>query len=351
MTSEELLKLVETLKERIIALIELGIDDKRSSKELLTINNMFDQLGLTVQQVLPPELAKSYFYAVDEATDMLNEAGMNVQGKAMVNGTVSPTFNTQAHVDAVKEIVNDSMMDLNAAFRTAKQNFNAEYEKAVQGVRKDIADGLIDGRNREKIIKRVYETFSENGFTSFTTVDGKNLPLEFYARTVTRTKMTQARNHGHLNRYTEAGVNLVYVTGREPTCGECAKYRNRVFCLDGSDKRFPHVDCYNVFPIHPNCNCKIRPYVIKYKSQADINKEVQHSKSFNPEKDPRTAEQRKKYETDQEKKRIARAEDKQYAKMVSVLGDKAPKSIGAYRRIKRNNPERFAELQSMMRGG
>lgn len=111
MTSEELMKLVETLKERIIALIELGIDDKRSSKELLTINNMFDQIGLTVQQVLPPELAKSYFYAVDEATDMLNEAGMNVQGKAMVNGTVSPTFNTQAHVEAVKEIVNDTMMD------------------------------------------------------------------------------------------------------------------------------------------------------------------------------------------------------------------------------------------------
>lgn len=351
MTSEELLTLVEVLKSRIIALIELGIDDKKTAKELATINNMFTELGLAVQTVLPPELAKSYFYAVDEASQLLDEAGMAVEGQAMVNGTVNPTFNTKAHVEAVKEIVNDSMMDLNAAFRTALLNFNAEYEKAVYGVREDIANGLIDGSNREAIVKKVYETFSENGFTAFRTVDGRNLPLEFYTRTVVRTKMTQARNHGHLNRYKEAGVNLVYVTGREPTCGECAKYRNRVFCTDGTDKRFPHVDCYTVFPVHPNCNCKIHPYVLTYKSQDEINKEIKHAKSFNPNKDPRTAEQRQKYEADQEKKRIARQEDKDYARMASVLGDKAPKNVGAYRRIKRNNPKKFAELQSMMRGG
>lgn len=350
MTSEELITLVETLKARILTLIELGIDSKQASKELIIINNMFDEIGLIATQVLPPELAKSYFNAVDEASQLLDAAGTTVEGVAMVNGAVSPAFNTKAHVEAVKEIVNDSMMDLNAAFRTAKLNFNAEYEKAVQGVRSDIASGLIDGSNREKIIKRVYETFADNGFTSFRTVDGKNLPLEFYTRTVVRTKMTQARNHGHLNRYKEAGVNLVYVTGRQPTCGECAKYRDRVFCTDGTDKRFPYVDCYKVFPIHPNCNCKIHPFVTTYKSQADINKEIKRAKSFNPNKDPRTAEQRKKYEVDQEKKRIARAEDKHYAKMVSVLGDKAPKSIGAYRNIKRNNPEKFAALQSMMRG-
>lgn len=352
MNAEQLTLLIDELKKHIVSLLHNTDHSKDSDvqKTLLTINKIFDELGLTVQEVLPVELAKSYFIAIDEATEDLQEQGIQLNGRAIVDGVVQTEFKTQANVEALSNIVTDTMLDMQAAIRTAKENFNDTYLQTLEAVRSDISKGMLDGNNREAIIKRVSDTFLQDGFTSFKTVDGKQLPLDFYSRTVVRTKMRTATSHGHLTRYEEAGVNLVTITGREPTCGICARYRNHVFSIDGEDKRFPHINVYELFPLHPNCECRIRPFVIEYKSQSEINKAVVKAKSFNPDIDPRAQKQKDAYKQDQDKKRIARQEDKHYIKMKAILGDKAPKNIGAYRNIKRNNPSKFEVLRQQMKG-
>lgn len=352
MDSEQLNLLVDELKRHIVLLLHNTdhTKDKDVQKTLLTINNIFRDLGLGIQEVLPVELAKSYFNAIDEATKELEQNGIKLNGKAIIDGVVQAEFKTQANVEVLSNIVTDSMLDLEAAIRTAIESFNFAYITTLEVVKDDIAKGLLDGNNRKEIIKRVTETFERDGFTAFKTVDGKKLPLDFYAKTVVRTKMRTATNHGHIKRYQEAGVNLVYVTGRVPTCGVCAAYREQVFSIDGEDKRFPHVNVYDIFPLHPNCECRIRPYVIEYKKQSEINKAIKNAKYFNPDIDPRAQKQKDAYKKDQNDKRIARQEDKDYVIMRGLLGDKAPKNIGAYRNIKRNNPSKFEEFKKMMRG-
>lgn len=348
MTSEQLTLLIDAMKQQIV---EILIDtdhlkDKEVQKTLATINNIFTELGLTVQEVLPVELAKSFFSAFDEATEELANEGMEVSGQAMVNGVVATEFKTQANVEAITNIVTDTMMDMNAAIRTAKENFNTTYEDTLKAVKDDIEKGMLQGSNREKIVKRVTDSFMQDGFTSFTTVDGKRLPLDFYARTVVRTKTRTAMNNGHAKRYEDVGVTLVRIVGNEPTCGICARYRNIVFTTDPNDRRFPYIDVYNLIPFHPNCECRYVPFVEEYKKQSEINKEIMNSKKFNPNIDPRAKKQRDAYKQDQNKKRVARNEEKAYIKMKSIIHENAPKSIGAYRRMKYNDRKKFDLLNS-----
>lgn len=55
------------------------------------------------------------------------------------------------------------------------------------------------------------------------------------------------------------------------------------------------------------------------------------------------------YDDIQRRRRTARQEMKQYDKIKSVLGDDAPKTIGAFRRMKRSNSKRYKEIQAKMR--
>lgn len=325
------------------------LKDTNTARLLTNIEAMFDNLGVKMAEWLPPEIAKLYFEGIDNAHEHLASQGIEMPGKALLNGKITTDFKTKVHVEAVNEIVNDTMMDLAAAIRTAKESYGISYENALNQIRDDIAKGLVTGNNREYIINKVKTTLSSNGFTSFTTIDGKKLPLDFYARTVTRTKLRMANNHGHANRLTELGHDLYYVTGRNPTCGECAKYRGHVFSMSGEDDRFPYLDPFATFPVHPNCQCMIRPWVETYKTEDELQEAIEHAKNFNPNRDPRTKAQREAYAHDQKLKRIARQEEKHYLLMKSIIGPKAPKTIGAYRNIKRNNPAKFEELKTLMK--
>src|SRR5699024_6182693 len=106
------------------------------------------------------------------------------------------------------------------------------------------------------ISNAVAKTFAEKGMMSFTTIDGKELPLDFYAETVTRTNLKRANAKGMAQRYKENDVYLVEVTGNTPTCEDCAPYRDIVFSLDSESDEFPYID-ENEFPLHPNCNCSL----------------------------------------------------------------------------------------------
>src|SRR5699024_6828413 len=99
-------------------------------------------------------------------------------------------------------------------------------------VKKDMQKGIIKGKARQDISNAVAKSFAEKGIMSFTTVDGKELPLDFYAEIVTRTNIKRANAKGMAQRYKENYVYLVEVTGNTPICEDCAPYRDIVFSLD-----------------------------------------------------------------------------------------------------------------------
>lgn len=332
---------IQYLKEQISLMIATRdiLNEEEKRKMLRNIEDLMRQSQVEVTELVTDELATIYTSELDHAVNLLSARGVALE----------TTMNSMVHATALDNILNDTTLDLSAAYRTARVRLVKNIEGTLFNVKQEIADGVMYGNTRRKTVKRVYDDFLNNGLTSFTTVDGKELPLDFYAETVTRTKQSTASINAHANTYKEAGVNLMEVTGMYDTCSQCAPYHNVVFSTDGQDDRFPHVDVQSLFPLHPNCNCNVLPYILEYEEEEDINDKLNKGKQFNPNTDVRTEEQKKQYKDIQDKRRIARQEVKQYDKIKSVLGTDAPKTIGGFRRMKRAKSKKYLELQSKMR--
>src|SRR5699024_6730243 len=354
MNQKQLLEVIGAMKNEILDILLSAnlAKDKQAQQALLTIESMFERLDLEVTEVIPKEVLTSYFDGVDEATKALNKAGIGpkhgLAESISGSGKVASAFNNHVHLEAIAEITDNTMLDFKAAIRTARNNTNLSVKDALSSVKKDLQSGIIKGSPREIITRRAAESFIKEGMTSFITVDGRRLPLDFYSEVVTRTNMKKANIDGALNRYKENGIQYVTVTGGTPTCHECAAYRGIVFSLVEGDPDFPYLP-HNTFPLHPNCQCSLRPYVMTFKTKEEIAAAKNEAASFDPNKDTRSKTQREAYERQQALHRRSNAEKKQFMEWNATLGAENYKTLGAFRRAKRSNSVRFQELQSEFR--
>jgi hypothetical protein len=355
MNSDQLIAYITQVIEEIFqgVLSAKGLlEDKNKMALIETILKALDQLGVVVEEVIPKEILTTYYSAVDEASSLLEDAGVPTTGGLALTaaGQVASGFQKKIHLEAVQSIVEDTLIDFMAAIRTAKESARANIEQALSDVKADIAKGLIVGDHNKVVSKRVAQSFARNGLTSFITSDGKQLPLDFYARTVTKTKMREASTQGHVNRYIESGVTLVKVDEHLPTCHVCARYAGMVISLTGEHEGFKSIYDLDVKlpPYHPNCEHTVRPYVIEFKTEKEIQSEKDKWSKWNPEKDTRSKAERKAYEKEQTIRRKANEEKKQFMRWQLVLGAEMPKTLGGFRRMKRSNSIRFQELQSMV---
>lgn len=354
MNQKQLLEVIKALKHEILDLLinQNMADDDVAQQTLSTINSMFKQLDLEIDDVIPRETLVAYFGGVDEATKLLDKAGIDPKyglgASISSKGIVRSSFNSRVHLEAIAEITDNTMLDLKAAIRTAQRNANSSIETALKAVKSDLQGGIVKGNPREIITQRVAESFTKEGMTSFITIDNRQLPLDFYSEVVARTNLKKANIDGALSRYKENGIQYVTVAGGTPTCHECAAYRGIVFSLVEGDPDFPYLPP-NTFPLHPNCNCSLEPYVITYKTQKEIDAAKNKASTFNPDKDTRSKSQKEAYERQQSFNRQANAEKKQFMEWNATLGAENYKTLGAFRRAKRSNSLRFQGLQSEFR--
>lgn len=325
--------------------IETFENDKDLQRMFIAISNMYDELDVALSDFLPPALYESYINGVKQAEKLLEVAGLGAV--ALGSKGIQTLVKAPVHVEAISRILSDTLDDLSAAVRTAKRYSVRELDKAFKEVKQELANGMIAGFTTEQMTRRVGEKFSEKGMTSFVTIDGKHLPLDFYAKTVTRTKMQTAYNHGHLNRYKDRNVKHVEVTGNIPTCAECAVYRGIVFATErGSD--FPYINLHKTFPVHPNCRCNFRPYITKFKSDEDIQNAKEKAKSFNLDDDTRSKSEARKYDANQKAKQKARQQRLAFNRMQARLGKDGPQSFKEYKNAsKKQYYEWVAQMKNM----
>lgn len=336
LTPTQVENLIRFLVNEIVKLIEgTNIElDANKQRLLLGIDELFNDLDIGLAEHIPETLLKRYIEGIQQAENDLEGFGMSV-GKD-VDTDANRLVRAPQHKEAITNIVTDTMTDLAAATRTAKVYANKNVDKAISDVKNELATGMISGMDTKSISKRVAQKFADQNMTAFVTVDNKHLPLDFYAKTVTRTKMRTATNHGTLNRYKDRKVKHVYVAGNIPTCAECARYRGIVFATERGDT-FPYINLYTTFPLHPNCECNFRPWIIKFKSKQEIDQAKDKAKTFNPDVDPRTKKERDKYKDEQKRRQLARRKQMSYNKMKSRLGKEGPQSYAEYTNAFNNN--------------
>ncbi|MCM3651322.1 phage minor capsid protein [Metabacillus litoralis] len=352
MNSEQLIiyitQVIEEIFQTVLSSKDL-LEDKNKMALIEAILKALDQLGVVIEEVIPKEILTTYYSAVDEASALLEEAGVPPTGGLALTavGQVAKGFQTKIHLEAVQTLVEDTLLDLQAAIRTAKASARANIEQALSDVKADIAKGLIVGDPSKVVSKRVAQSFLKNGLTSFVTSDGKSLPLDYYSRLVTRTKMREAGTQSHSNRYLENGQGLVKINERADTCHVCAKYRDMIVSLTGEHEGFP--SNIPLPPYHPHCRGDISVWVIDFKSDEEIEEEKKKWRDWKEDVDSRSPAQKREFEKSQEIRRKANEEKKMFMRYQSVLGAEMPTTLGGFRRMKRSNSPRFQELQSMYR--
>lgn len=132
-------------------------------------------------------------------------------------------------------------------------------------------------------------------------------------------------------------------------CAECAKMRGRVYSISGKTKKYPLLPQYAKINgnFHPGCRCHMSPYwkreKILYKGKHVNAKKV----SKRPWIDDRDKKEIELYEDylkfiiDSEKKERDREE---YYRIVKDIPEVAPKSFGAYRRMKNAKTKNFMKI-------
>ncbi|WP_339233831.1 phage minor capsid protein [Oceanobacillus sp. FSL W7-1281] len=340
MNEEQLLKHVRSIMQSVLEKVATSnlTDDEAVESLISDVGNILDQYDLLVDEVIPEAVINHYFGGVDEATRVLKGDGVRTKKMSRL-----------IHEKAVGRIMDDTLLDFKAAIRTAKDSAASTIRNALDEVQGDFAKGILTGDTRKVIQQRVAQSFKKEGLTSFITKDGKKLPLDFYSMTVTRTKMRDASVKGHVERYKENGQDLVQIIENSDSCPICANHKDLVVSLTGETEGYPTIDEVQLPPYHPNCRGGIRPYVVRFKTDAEIERAKKRNSDFKEGKDTRTPAQKRAYEREQEARRKANDEKKQYARWQGLLGDEAPKTLGGFRRMKRQNTVKFQELQSEYR--
>ncbi|MGE6896829.1 phage minor capsid protein [Priestia flexa] len=317
-------------------------NDKNAQELITAILKSLDDLGIKTSEVMPQELEKTYLQAISSATQDL--VAQKVKVDALKPADV---IKKKLHVAALTSLVRDTLQDLRVAIRAAKQSATTTIKKVLSKTKREIAKGLIQGNGRKIVAKRVAQAFREEGLVCFKTADNKRLRLDKYAKVVVSYKMRESATQGASNRYLESGVGLVKVSSQKPTCKVCGRFSGMVVSLTGKHKGFKSIKDKGVklAPYHPHCKCTVSPYVTDYKTDGEIQNEKDKWKNWREEDDNRSQSEKKAYDKEQDIRRKAHEELKAYERYTAVLGKDAPKTIGAFRRIKRNGGKSWQKLQ------
>ena len=215
---------------------------------------------------------------------------------------------------------------------------------------KATAQKLATGSTVQDMKNNLIERLQKEGFMTVQYGSGKNayqVSLDAYAQMVARSTTREAGNLARENQLVENGYDLVEMTTHYPTCEECAKFQGRVYSLSGKDKRFPAI-FDTAFKsgyrnIHPNCRHVIVPWIEELQTNDEIKEMI--SKSNKDFEDNRSDAERDLYSKGQALNRQIRQDKYQYERYKAKLGEDAPKSFHAFRKMKKAGGEKWSFMQ------
>ncbi len=152
-------------------------------------------------------------------------------------------------------------------------------------------------------------------------------------------------------------TDLLLMDAHSGCCSECSKYQGRVYSISGKDKRFPKLpDAVHIYGgIHPNCRHLFYPYFLGDPNQYDPKATTKHKiirRSNRPFIDERSEDDIKAYEEYQKEinnEKQKKLDRKEYYKIFYAYPDQAPKSFGAYRRMKNANTKNYQKLIAFLK--
>ena len=179
----------------------------------------------------------AYRRGVDDAGTMLRRLGI-ASADELTDAEQIDFARLPVHSDAIQSM-----------WRRQFSELDGITDAVAQEVRRELADGLIEGVGSEELAGRLNDRVDAIGMTR--------------ARTLARTETVRAHNEAALARYERHGVEEVE-TVVELLTAEDARVCEECEALSetggpNNDGTWPIDEAHNVLPVHPNCRCTFVP--------------------------------------------------------------------------------------------
>lgn len=214
----DLLKLVASRLAR-------GIDEPGWAERKLT-----DMVGLRTEaadvvarlQVFGPE-------AINLAVERGYEVGARA-GAAEVAVKLAPATNTLA----VQALAAETVAAITDTHGGILRQIDDIYRQVVA---ETAAQTVTGARTRLAAAQNALNHFADRGIVTFRDTAGRRWALESYAEMATRTAVGRAQVAGTLDRFTDAGRDLVIVSDAPQECKACRPWEGKVLSISGATER------------------------------------------------------------------------------------------------------------------
>lgn len=276
---ESLDKLDEVFKaayKRIFSQVENATAFGTANRKaiLAQIEAILKDLGTDVNKFIETEIPDQYRAGAVDAIRQLDKVG----GDA----SVTTGFNI-VHKQVIEALADETGKSFAEAMTGVNRNVRQIINQSVKDqISQEIATGKIAGDTFRTIKYEILARFKDNGFTALIDRAGKQWDLETYTGMLIKTKSTESRNRGLVNRMVENEWDLVQVSSHGAT-DVCGEWEGKILSISGSTPGYPTLDqAKEAGLFHPNCRHAINVINLKIA-------ELTHA--YDPEVDTLTPEE------------------------------------------------------------
>lgn len=159
------------------------------------------------------------------------------------------------------------------------------------------------------------------------------------------------KNHflSEIKQCNDLGTDYVYCGGHTCSCGECAKYQNRVYSISGKDSAYPKLPdfVYEYGGFHPGCRHGFHPFFsdsIADKNGNFVDALEYSNRPFIDDRTPEEIEGYNQYLKKAEKERLHDENLKAFYILKKELPDVMPKSYSTFAKYKAHNSDMYINI-------
>ena len=234
-----------------------GIDEPGwASKKLTEVHAIRNDIRTSLKT-----LGKT-FAGLQEAIETAYAAGGDEAVKEMIGKR--QTINMAASLSKVDHIALRTL--ITKAVKRASST-HLRILRAVEDGYRDViqfasAQFSVGTMNKWEAVQNALNRFSDRGITGFVDAQGRRWSLASYSEMATRSALGQASVQGHVDRLTQGGYDLVYVSDHAEECPLCRPWEGKVLSISGKSEKYPSLnDAIAAGLYHPGCGHTVNLYV------------------------------------------------------------------------------------------
>lgn len=351
---DELQKIYLNAREQLLKSIvdaKTGVGTKTYYNTVLkSLNETITRLAAESDSYIDTAIPDEYRKSLDETYAYFTRNNLMMK---------SPHAFAQLHSDAIRELSLELRYNIRGGLaqvgRQILRYLDSSRDEALRRAGlESSAEKAATGSTIVDMKKNMVDKLQKQGFMTVQYGAGSKayqVPLDSYAMLCARSTTRESGNLARENQLTSNGYDLMKMTEHYPTCELCATLQGRVYSISGADKRFPPLSrAYEsgYHNVHPNCRHVMTPWVEELEDEKTVREEIERSGA--PFEDPRSKDEIELYSRQQAENRRMRQDLYQYERYRERIGEDAPKSFRAFRRLKKAGGEKWGVLEAQYRG-